>query len=123
MKSAHILLLVATMMLPLGGCVIKINGDDKESDHSNWKSIQQSNVKRIKQLELGRSLGSIESEFGTPDIVESFQRDGNAYKVWFYRTRHVTSDGMTRRDETTPLVFIDEELVGWGESAIDKAAP
>ena len=75
------------------------------------------------QLELGRSLGSIESEFGTPDIVESFQRDGNAYKVWFYRTRHVTSDGMTRRDETTPLVFIDDELVGWGESAIDKAAP
>jgi len=29
--------------------------------------------------------------------------------------------GRTTKDETTPLVFVDGELVGWGESAIEYA--
>jgi len=121
MKSTHALLLAATFMLPLSGCVIAINTDDWESEHGNWESKQKTNLKLIKQLELGRSINAIESELGTPDIVESFKRDDVAYKVLFYRTQHVNSDGKTTRDETTPLVFVDGELVGWGESAIDKA--
>jgi len=32
----------------------------------------------------------------------------------FYRTRRTEADGETSRDETTPLVFKNNELVGWG---------
>jgi hypothetical protein len=43
--------------------------------------------------------------------------------VLLYRTRLVREDGRTTRDETTPLVFVDGELVGWGESAVENATP
>jgi hypothetical protein len=33
----------------------------------------------------------------------------------FYRTQRKHSDGETTRDETTPLVFRDNRLIGWGD--------
>ena len=121
MKFFNTLLLAAIITVPLSGCVIAINNDDWESEHGDWESQQKRNVRNIKQLELGRSQSAVEAEFGEPDLVESFSRDGADYKVLFYRTQRVKQDGLTTRDETTPLVFHDGMLVGWGESAIDKA--
>ncbi|HBO12182.1 MAG TPA: hypothetical protein DD491_05290, partial [Halieaceae bacterium] len=56
---------------------------------------------------------------GTPADSEAFTRDGEEFRVLFYRTRHRHSDGETSRDETTPVVFRNDELVGWGQRVYD----
>jgi hypothetical protein len=123
MKPLHIILLAAIVALPLSGCVIRINDNDWDSEEGDWEDRQRNNAKKIQKLELGRTISSIKVDFGEPDLVESFRREAKDYKVLFYRTQHTHSDGMTTRDETTPLVFVEDILVGWGESAIEKATP
>lgn len=113
-------LLTLASLLMLGGCVIAVNTDDWE--HSDgWKARQDDNERTINRLEIGDSKTDIRDELGKPDFNESFLREGQTYTVLYYRTRHVASDGETTKDETTPLVFVDDELVGWGESAINHA--
>jgi hypothetical protein len=41
-------------------------------------------------------------------------------QVLYYRTRRVDDDGITTKNECTPLVFINNELVGWGELSLSK---
>ena len=113
-------LLTFISLLILGGCVISVNTDDWE-DSDSWKSRQNKNERVINRLEMGESLEDIRGELGRPDFKESFLRGGQTYTVLYYRTRHVDSDGETTRDETTPLVFVDGELVGWGDSAVEHA--
>ncbi len=92
-------------------------------DTGDWERRQQRNRQAVDHLELGRSVSSVTGELGTPDMTESFVRDGRTFRVLFYRTRLVREDGRVTRDETTPLVFANGELVGWGESAIEHAMP
>lgn len=75
----------------------------------------------LNELDLGRALASIDAELGVPDFTDSFMRNGEAIRVLYDRTHHSDSDGKTTRDESTPLVFIDDQLVGWGEITIEKA--
>lgn len=115
--------LIAVVLL-LQGCVIAVNTDDfEENDWGEWKSTQKRNLHTIRALEMGRHIGSVRSEMGEPDFMDSFQRDGSTFEVLYYRTRRVHNDGRTTRDETTPLVFVNDALVGWGPSAVEKAAP
>lgn len=111
-------ILVALVTL-LQGCVIAVNTDDFEED--SWFSKQTHNAEYIKNLQLGVSEAEIREELGEPGFTESFQRDGDSFRVLFYRTEHHNHDGRTTRDETTPLVFVDGALVGWGDSAIEHA--
>ena len=117
--STATIFLPAILALSLSGCVIAVNTDGFED--GNWYSRQARNAKKIESLEIGKSEISVRDEFGDPDFVESFLRENDSYVVLFYRTRHIEHDGVTTRDETTPLVFVDGSLVGWGDSAIDYA--
>ena len=63
----------------------------------------------------------MEERLGEPDLVESFLRDGEEFVVLRYRTHRQRGDGETTRDETTPVVFVDGNVVGWGDSAIEYA--
>lgn len=112
---------LVSMAALLSSCVVAIGNDDFDNEHEKWQGRQDRTLKMINNLDLGRDLGSIESEFGLPDFTDSFMRSGEAIRVLHYRTHHSHSDGKTTRDETTPLVFIDDQLVGWGEMAIEKA--
>lgn len=103
----------------LSGCVIAVNTEDWED--GDWHSRQEKNARKIARLELGKSESSVREELGKPDFTESFLREGDTYLVLFYRTRHVESDGVTTKDETTPLVFAGDRLVGWGENAVEHA--
>jgi len=118
----------ALLMLALGGCVISVHEDGAEGDwlggeQDDWRRRQERNREAIAQLELGRSVDAVIDELGPPDITESFVRDGLTYRVLRYRTHRVHDDGRTTRDETEPLVFVDGELVGWGEAAVQYARP
>lgn len=120
--NQHILTIASlTALLLLGGCVINVN--DEETDYDNWRSEQKRNQRSIDSLTLGRTIVSVQQEMGKADMTESFRRGDHDYVVLFYRTRHVDSDGTTSRDETTPLVFVNSELVGWGDSAVENAVP
>lgn len=114
-------LMVLPLLLALAGCVFEINTNDSEDGLRDWQHRQDRNARAIRRLELGRSRESIESQLGEADFVESFSRDGMEFVVLFYRTHRVHDDGVTSKDETTPLVFAGGELVGWGESAIEHA--
>jgi hypothetical protein len=114
------LALLALLGTALSGCVVAIGNDGMDED-DDWQQRQERNSRYIRQLDLGQSMNLIESELGTPDFNESFQRDGETFQILYYRTRQAKEDGKTSMDETTPLVFIDNSLVGWGETAIDKA--
>ncbi len=122
-KTFGALLMVALATLTLGGCVIAIDANEwDDADRTpGWRQRQHLNADAIDQLQIGRSLESVQNEMGDPDFSEAFQREDARYQVLFYRTRHLHGDGSTSKDETTPLVFIEGALVGWGDAAIDKA--
>lgn len=113
------LLAVSLMISLLSSCVIAVNTDDWEEER--WFSKQNKNAERVEQLALGTTQASVLAEWGTPDYSEAFVRKQNKYAVLYYRTRHNEHDGKTTKDETTPLVFVDGELVGWGDSAVEHA--
>lgn len=126
MQRAAILFMVL-VGLATSGCVISVHDDDADVgwgvDDHDWQRRQKHNQEVISYLELGRGVDSVSAEMGTPDMTESFLRQGREFRVLYYRTRVVHEDGHLTRDETTPLVFVDGELVGWGESALEYAMP
>ncbi|HET8817399.1 MAG TPA: DUF3192 domain-containing protein, partial [Pseudidiomarina sp.] len=57
---------------------------------------------------------------GTPNFSELWTVDGDKYRVLYYRTHRVDSDGETTKDECTPLVFVNGSLVGTGDLAVSR---
>jgi hypothetical protein len=112
--------MAALLTVTLSGCVIAIGGGGSDHD-DGWKERQTRNSDYIRSLRLGQSRASTEADLGRADFIESFVRDGDEFTVLYYRTERVRDDGVTTIDETTPLVFVEGELVGWGHTAIDKA--
>ncbi|MGB0496282.1 MAG: DUF3192 domain-containing protein [Kangiellaceae bacterium] len=106
------------MAFSLSACII-VDRDNWRDTDSEWKTRQKENKKIISQLELNDSRESIVSQLGAPDFSEAFSKGDKNYRVLFYRTNHEHSDGETTKDETTPLVFLNNSLVGWGQEALE----
>ncbi len=102
----------------LQGCVIKVNTDWENGD---WESRQERNAEVIENLVMGVTESSVRSKLGDPDFTDAFLREDKTYVVLYYRSRNNKQDGVTTRDETTPLVFVEGGLVGWGDSAVEHA--
>lgn len=107
--------LVAPMLL--GGCVISVDGEGSGSYHSDWQDREYKNRKKIAQLTPDMSYQQVVDRMGVADFNELHQRDDGETRVLFYRTQRRADDGVTTKDECTPLVFKNGNLVGWGESA------
>lgn len=120
MKNRLILLAVVPAIFALNACMVVVDGDKRgrSTQGSSWERIEQANRDAIARLDIGRSLNSVLSDMGTPEFDEKLALTSGAYRVLYYRTHRVASDGMTTRDECTPLVFRDGELIGWGESQV-----
>lgn len=86
-------------------------------EHLNWQEREIFNRKYISRLELGENKESVMRLLGPPDISEAHDFTEGELLILFYRTQHVRSDGMTTKDETTPLLFRNDKLLAWGESA------
>jgi outer membrane protein assembly factor BamE (lipoprotein component of BamABCDE complex) len=117
MKVFSRIVVVGLAAVLVSGCVVSVGGNRGSSGESGWQQIERENREAIARLSKGMYVEEVRSRMGTPDFLESFSRDGYAYQVFFYRTHRVKADGMTTRDETTPLIFEDGFLVGWGEAA------
>jgi len=115
--------LAAALLLTfsLSGCIVVGGGDWDHDDSSNWREHQRNNLRTISQLEINDSRETILDQLGAPDFSEAFSKGDDSYRVLFYRTQHEHSDGETTKDETTPLVFKNGRLVGWGQDALNSA--
>lgn len=104
--------LVALICLSASGCVF-IDGEYVK--HHDWRDDQRDNREMISQLEIGSTRAAVINRLGTPSDSEAFTKDGEDLRVLFYRTQRKHSDGETTRDETTPVIFKNDVLVGWGD--------
>lgn len=82
-----------------------------------WQERETYNARQIGQLDLGMAKDSVIRILGSPDINEAKASSEGDMQVLFYRTHHVTSDGITTKDECTPLVFRDNKLIAWGNDS------
>lgn len=99
------------------GCVY-VNGDKINTD--DWKATQATNREAISQLDMGLSTQAVKDQLGAPADSEAFMDGGDEVRVLFYRTTLPHADGETTRDETTPLVFRNDQLVGWGQRVYES---
>jgi outer membrane protein assembly factor BamE (lipoprotein component of BamABCDE complex) len=83
----------------------------------DWKDREQYNKVQISKLELGLQKKQILELLGSPDITEAKRNDNIELQVMFYRTQHKKADGITTEDECTALLFENNELIAWGDSA------
>lgn len=113
------LLLVTTLglSLALSGCVISTGGHGRDGYQADWQDIEQKNRKRIANLQPELTMQQVSDRLGVPDFSEFFEKNGDKYHVLYFRTQHMESDGVTSKDECTPLVLRNNLLVGWGDSA------
>ncbi|MCW8878164.1 MAG: DUF3192 domain-containing protein [Kangiellaceae bacterium] len=110
--------LAAAMVLSLSGCIVV--GGDHDWNDEDWRVQQKENREIISELELNTERSRVLTRLGAPNFSEAFTKDGDDYRILFYRTQHRHSDGDTTKDETTPLVFKNDKLIGWGEKILDS---
>lgn len=108
------------LALTLSGCVISVGGDDGYGSHGDWEDREYQNRQSISKLQLDLNHSQVTSILGVPDFTEFHKADDSSYMVLFYRTHRRKGDGMTTKDECTPLVFKDDKLIGWGEASYNK---
>ena len=116
MKSLFIGIIAAVLLSTLSGCVI-VAGEHGWNDN-NWQHQQQENRDIISDLELNSERSNIVSKLGVPSFSDAFVKGDDEYRVLYYRTQHTKSDGETTKDETTPLVFRNNKLIGWGSEVL-----
>lgn len=110
-------LAVSFMITLLSSCVIAVNTIDWAEER--WLSKINENAELVERLALGTMETNVRVKWGEPDFSEAFVRRQNEYAVLYHRIRYNEHDGKATKDETTPLAFVDGELVVWGDSAVE----
>ena len=66
-------------------------------------------------LEMDMSKQDVMKIMGNPDLNEAYKSlHGKSVVIFFYYTQRKRNDGNVTKDETTPVVFENGRLVGWG---------
>ena len=112
-------LILALLSLVLSGCIVHVDDYD-DYDEPDWRDRQRANQAEIQRLDIGTSVTEVQQRLGDADVTEAFVTDEHEYRILRYRTQHRRSDGETTPDETTPLLFEDGRLVGWGHIAVNR---
>ena len=97
----------------------EVTGNDEVIDSQDWENREFMNRKAIQGLQLGTPIAEITESMGTADFNEIVLSGESKYQVLFYRTQRTVEDGMTTKDECTPLVFSEQSLIGWGHDFFD----
>jgi hypothetical protein len=104
-------------VLCLSGCVISVDGEGDHSYKSSWQNQEKSNRQALTKLVPGLSVNDVEQRMGIPDFNELYEKNGDTYQIFFYRTQRREEDGVTTKEECTPLIFKNGALNGWGDTA------
>jgi outer membrane protein assembly factor BamE (lipoprotein component of BamABCDE complex) len=118
MKNIGNLVLAAFLATSLSGCVIMAG--DHDSDKHSMNSVEKENRAVISELALQTTRSRVLTKLGAPNFSEAFMKGDDEYRVLYYRTQRLHADGDTTKDETTPLIFKNDKLVGWGEDSLAK---
>lgn len=111
---------VSLALLATSGCVVVVDNDkNSRTQSTSFEQREADNRSTLATLKLGTSPNAVVGRMGTADFDELLSKDGVQYRVLYYRTQRVTADSMTTKDECTPLVFANDELLGWGESKLN----
>lgn len=95
-------------------------------------AIASANTARLQRLNLGiseaqaiaimgESGGGLNHDIRNPFRVERAAAGGNEAAVLFYYTK-CNPDGRTSEDELTPVVFINDKMIGYGRAALTAMA-
>lgn len=95
---------------------------EDDPDQMDWEDRQAFNKIYINKLSISDQVlkSQVIESLGSPDLTEAKQIDDGTVQVMFYRTQHQKSDGITTKDECTPLLFKNGQLVAWGEGAYEQ---
>lgn len=88
----------------------------------DWDDRQAFNLQQLSHIKLGQELDAIVSLMGEADFVEAKTLSGNPLQIMFYRTHHIKGDGITTKDECTPLLFANEKLIAFGQETYEQYA-
>ncbi|MBQ4832871.1 DUF3192 domain-containing protein [Pseudoalteromonas sp. MMG010] len=118
-----LLLIAALSTVFLNGCVIAVSDGEAETHwatgkHDSWQEHHKFNREAIANLPLKYQYQDVLAQLKTPDFTDLLLKDGNTYQVLYYATNSIHSDGKTSKDECTPLVFKNNELIGVGDIAL-----
>ncbi|TDF39529.1 DUF3192 domain-containing protein [Alteromonadaceae bacterium M269] len=116
-KKSLTLIGALTVGLLLNGCVISVDGDGYDNDRDNWESREYNNRKKLSNLRADMGLAEVTSYMGIPDFNELYNKGDDSYQVLFYRTNRRSGDGVTTKDECTPLIIKNGKLSSWGDTA------
>ena len=116
MKYVLNILITVILAVSLSGCIVV--GGDHDWDDNSWEAQQRENREIISDLEIGTERSRVITRLGAPNFSEAFTKGEDEYRILFYRTQHRHSDGDTSKDETTPLIFKNNQLVGWGDETL-----
>lgn len=125
-RAKHMRAVLLTSLLAgsvlLSGCVISIDDDYDDGYHissgAQWERSEAKNREYIATANTGVSRASVVAELGAADFNEMVTNNGDSIQVLYYRTQRVDDDGVTTKNECTPLVFVNNTLVGWGDAAL-----
>ena len=113
-KTMSKLLFLILAVLSCGlfsGCAL-VDRDTSILKPHKWGEIYR-NRENFAKLKLKMTRDEVRQIMGEPIQGETFCED----HIWWYYTRTCWSDFMTTRDECTPVVFDEDDLVeGWGAS-------
>lgn len=100
------------------------------------RDMRAHNRNNLNKLDVGMSKADARAAMGTRAFVdeddddfvvpnpyrsETYQApDGTVYELLTYYTELNKSDGEVSKDETTPLIFENGKLIGWGWIFVDK---
>ncbi|UOB75447.1 DUF3192 domain-containing protein [Pseudoalteromonas sp. APM04] len=87
-----------------------------------WQDRESFNKRYIEKLSLDSqtTLNTVLDYLGSPDLTFAKRDKEQVLQIIFYRTQHITSDGITTMDECTGLLFKNGQLILWGPSAYSK---
>jgi len=119
-KTLLTLLVIAPMTLSLTGCIVSVGGEDGHSFSSEFGDREYKNRKVIASMPLNSSYADATQKLGVADFNETYQQDSDTVQVLYYRTHRVHKDGLTTKDECTPLIFKNGILTAWGTKAYNQ---
>lgn len=95
---------------------------EDDTDQMGWEDRQAFNQRFISALSIEENIDRsyVIQTLGSPDLTEAKLKGEISFQVMFYRTQHTQSDGITTKDECTPMLFENGQLVAWGDVAYEQ---
>ena len=118
-KSLLVIALVTPLVMGLSACSINIGDDDFDGYSStSHKGEEYNNRQQIANLRIDTTYAEVINRLGIAEFNETYEKDGETIQVLYYRTQRKHKDGLTTKDECTPLIFKGGLLKSWGEMAL-----